>query len=146
MLPIVGGVERFVGVSITPDEVRRAAWKNLPTILRGLAVRRRRTSGGQMMAKPFIVRVGWDGSCPCIVHAWEKSRTQCGSVQDFVGGFAPHAGGQGVTNMLSNPDPAAKGFRGIGGKAGVIDLVTDGFQPGELKKGADVSDTSSRQE
>ena len=80
MLPTVGGIERFVGVSITPDEVRRAAWKNLPMILRGLAVRRRRAGRGKMMAKPIMVRVEWDGPGPCIVHAREKSMTQDGSV------------------------------------------------------------------
>jgi len=80
LLPTVGGIERFGGVSIAPDEVRRATWKNLPTILRGLAVRRRRASGGKMMAKPITAGVEWDGPCPCIVHAREKSRAQDGSV------------------------------------------------------------------
>ena len=80
MLPTVGRVKRFVSVAITPDEVRRAAWKNLPIILRGLAVRRRRASRGKVLAKPITVGVGWDGSRPCIVHAREKSRTQDGSV------------------------------------------------------------------
>jgi len=48
--------------------------------------------------------------------------------------------------MLSDPDPVAEGFGGIGGKAGVIDLATDGFQPRKLEKGTDISNTSSRQE
>ena len=51
-----------------------------------------------------------------------------------------------MTNMLGDPDPTSESLGGIGGKAGVIDFIVNGFHPRKLEEWTDISNASGRQE
>jgi hypothetical protein len=80
------------------------------------------------------------------VDARKKSGTEDGTVNDLVGGFTPHARGHSVSNVFSNTNPIPESLWRIRRKGGVVDLVVNGFHPGELEEGTNVSNTSCRQE
>ena len=99
-----------------------------------------------MLLEPIVVRVVRKRSCPCIMHAQKESRSKNRSVQNLIGSLAPYAGGHGMTNMLSDPDPIAKSFRRIRGEVRIIHLTMNGFHPGKLEERTNVSHTTGRQE
>ena len=102
--------------------------------------------GREFVPEPVKVWTGGNRGKPCVVDAREESRTEDGAIQDFVGGLAPDTRGHGMTDVFCNADPEAKFFGGVRGKRGVVDLVIDGFHPGELKERANVSDAPSGEE
>ena len=76
----------------------------------------------------------------------EEGRSKDGAVQDFIGGFTPHAGRRGGTDMFGNANPKSKGFSGVRREQRIMDFVTNRFQPRELKERTDVSNSSRGQE
>ena len=129
MLPIFWRIKRFISVAITFDKIRWTAWKNLLTILQGLAVRRGRIGGQKMSEKPIMTRIVRKRSRPSVVNTRKKGWTEHGTVKNLIGNLAPHARGHSVTNMFSHPNPTPESLRRLGRERRIIDLAADWFHP-----------------
>ena len=67
-------------------------------------------------------------------------------MENTIGGRVPDAIGHTVTNVLSNANPVSKCLSRVFWKLGGVEMVIDGFIPGELKERTDISNITGSDE
>jgi hypothetical protein len=73
-----------------------------------------------------------------------KCRADVGTIHDLASIVGKNLKGHGMTNMLSDADPATRFLTGIRRKIGIVHLVVDGFIPTEEQQWTNVIHRTSK--
>ena len=65
------------------------------------------------MAQPAAAGTRGDVSNASVVNTQKESRSKDGAIEDLVGGLAPDTRRHGMSDVLGNSHPEAKGFSGF---------------------------------